>query len=401
MAPKVKAGTSQQPNQQPDFIPVDSSPDFIPYQEPTPAAPQPASATSRFLEGAKAGMGGDNALSNPVQVDPNRNYLRHPNIANNPLIPGSGVYRDIKSGNYAGAAGRVVAPVAAVGAALFGGRGKISEPAPPVETSVKPLATAPVRYAARMAESAVNQKLVPVKPLLRINTPADEAAAIHIKVPGRDLGLPKPSMSEGLPEVEAARPEATANLKARIATERNLRAQEPFPRVSEGLPEVEAAQPQATAHLHKALEPNPSGPRIATSPSRVSTLLNEATGGKQLNPKVPLRNQLDNVAPVAPKESSVIKSHSYDQDAKELTFTTHSGQTYKYGDVSPDQAAEFANGSKGQALNRLKKSGSVLVEKNGKPVTPIGPRMADPNDLTPALEESVKAVKARKSSDRK
>jgi len=55
------------------------------------------------------------------------------------------------------------------------------------------VSTAPVRLTARMAEAAANQKLVPVKPILKIMTPADEAGALHLKVPGRDLGLePKP-----------------------------------------------------------------------------------------------------------------------------------------------------------------------------------------------------------------
>lgn len=275
----------------------------------------------------------------------------------------------------------------------------------PASSEVKPLATAPIRYAARATESAVNQKLVPFKPLLKINTPADAAEAIHVKIPGRDIGLPKPSQAEGLPEVEAARPEATATLRARIATERNLRNQEPFPRVSEGLPEVEAGQSDATNLLRKAVAPNPPGPRIATSPKRVGTLLNESVGAKPLNPKVPLRNQLDNVTPVQPKESSVVKSHTYDPNAQEMTVHTHNGGGYIHGDVTPEQAQAFESAeSKGKAWNQLKNN-STLVAKivNGKrvPIAPTGPRVATPDDLTPVLEDSVKAVKARKSFGKK
>lgn len=77
--------------------------------------PSPQSASSRFWSGVKAGMGGENALN--TKVDP-----AHP-ISTNPMIPGAGVYRDIKSRNYASAAGRVLGPAAALGAALLGSRG--------------------------------------------------------------------------------------------------------------------------------------------------------------------------------------------------------------------------------------------------------------------------------------
>lgn len=86
--------------------------------------PPQQGALSRFIEGAKNGMGADNALS-PRYRDP----ANQRPIADNPLIPGTGVYRDIKAGNYAGAAGRVVAPVAALGLALAGGRNAKPDPA--------------------------------------------------------------------------------------------------------------------------------------------------------------------------------------------------------------------------------------------------------------------------------
>ena len=240
------------------------------------------------------------------------------------------------------------------------------------------------------------------------------------------------------PQLEAPLSPAAEHLQNRIAIERGLREQAPFPRESEGLPEVEAGQGAATEHLHRAIQPNEMGnarleltprrvpgeiapeairPRaftarsvepipqrrglmlkgevLDTRPAKIGNLLNEATGGKPLAPGIPIRQQLDR-APVAPKESSVVKSHSYDAGKNELTITTHNGQTYKYADVSPDQAAEFASGSKGQALNRLKKSGSVLIEKNGQPARPIGSRTASPNDLTPILEESVRRAKSKK-----
>lgn len=264
------------------------------------------------------------------------------------------------------------------------------------------------------------------------------------KMAGKMAEAPEAEVQAARPQLEAPPSEAAQHLQNRIAVERDLRAQEPFPRIAEGLPEVEEGQAAATEHLRKVVQPRDTGnfrieqtprrmpgeiapeatrPRafpariaepipqrsglmltgetVDTRPAKVGNLLNEATGGKPLNPNIPLKNQLEGVTPVAaPRESSVVKSHSYDPNAKELTLTTYNGQTYKYGDVSPDQAADFSNGSKGQAFNRLRNSSSVLIEKNGKPVKPIAPRMATPNDLTPVLEESVRQAKAKKSVSR-
>lgn len=59
-----------------------------------------------------------------------------------------------------------------------------------VKESPKAAGTIPVRLAARGAEAAINQKLVPLRPLASIMTPADAAEATQFKVPGRDYGLP-------------------------------------------------------------------------------------------------------------------------------------------------------------------------------------------------------------------
>ena len=53
----------------------------------------------------------------------------------------------------------------------------------------KELITAPVRLGARTTESVLNQKIAPIKPLLKIMTPADTADAVQLRVPGRDFGL--------------------------------------------------------------------------------------------------------------------------------------------------------------------------------------------------------------------
>lgn len=268
----------------------------------------------------------------------------------------------------------------------------------------KPIATAPIRYAARATESALNQKLLPVRPLLRINTPADAAEAIQVKVPGRDLGIPKPSQAEGLPEVEAAQPETVQHLKRVVADDAAMRAEaaKKLPR-SEGTEEMEALRPETEAKLRSVLSANKAR-AIDTTKMKLGDLLNNATGGKPLAKGVPIRQQLDTVTPV-PKESSVIKSHSYDPNAREMTITTQNGSTYVHGDVTPDQAEAFANAeSKGKAWNELRNN-STLVGKvvGGKRIAikPSGPKTASPNDLTQILKDSVRAAKAIKPSEKK
>jgi hypothetical protein len=58
-----------------------------------------------------------------------------------------------------------------------------------------------IRLAARGAETALNQKLLPVRELANLGTPADEAAALQVKVPGRDFGLKSPRIAA--PELDA------------------------------------------------------------------------------------------------------------------------------------------------------------------------------------------------------
>lgn len=128
--------------------------------------------------------------------------LRH---GMNYLLPFVGQQSDqagtqLEEGDIAGGTGRMLGVGLGLGAGIkmapTGSVPEVSEAAPTAaaaessapSTATK-VATAPLRYAARTLESAINQKLVPAKPLLRIMTPADEAEAIHLKVPGRDIGL--------------------------------------------------------------------------------------------------------------------------------------------------------------------------------------------------------------------
>lgn len=67
-------------------------------------------------------------------------------------------------------------------------------------TMAAPRAVPPaIRLGARAIEAGVNQKLVPIKPLLNVMKTADEAEAVKIKIPGRDFGL-KPTEAPAAPK---------------------------------------------------------------------------------------------------------------------------------------------------------------------------------------------------------
>jgi hypothetical protein len=96
---------------------------------------------------------------------------------------------------------------AALGAVPFamGGEGELAE-APAMEMpsmgAAKPILTAPIRLAARTAERAVND--IPILNTARaakgLMSPADEAAGMRIKIPGRDVGLGTASPPMTLPQ---------------------------------------------------------------------------------------------------------------------------------------------------------------------------------------------------------
>lgn len=69
--------------------------------------------------------------------------------------------------------------------------------------AVKPYVTAPIRAGARATEAVANSKL---RPFVKIMTPADEAAAAPVKIPGRDFGLPRSQPAAPNPEPDIYRP---------------------------------------------------------------------------------------------------------------------------------------------------------------------------------------------------
>jgi hypothetical protein len=90
-----------------------------PQAQPPAAKAAPAEQPGimrRFWAGVKHGTG-DNS-----DTPPSHGTWSNPDFADNLMLPGSGVYRDIKSGNYASAAGRVLGPAAELALMVGGGR---------------------------------------------------------------------------------------------------------------------------------------------------------------------------------------------------------------------------------------------------------------------------------------
>jgi hypothetical protein len=280
-----------------------------------------------------------------------------------------------------------------------------------------------VRLGARTAEAAANQKLVPIRSILNLNTPADEAEALHLKVPGRDFGIAKPSA----PELDATgenKPFAGgADEPAPIA-----------PRPSVAFPRERIAAPEAPTSAT-----SPERPHVNTG--KIGDLLNEGLGGKSLRPNVSLRDQvpanaqkfapvtnlaqelkaahpapMSKFAPVTdlaqrlelPKDfnpvkgSSVIRGYKYDPATKEFSAAT-TGGTYIHGDVSPEQVKAFESASsKGKAWSDLKNN-STYVGKivNGEKVSAKPPRAlgsATPDDLAPEWGKALADVNSKKSA---
>jgi hypothetical protein len=138
-------------------------------------------------------------------------------------------------------------------------------------------------------------------------------------------------------------------------------------------------------------------PKVDTSPKAVEQQLNNALGGKPLQPNVPLKSQGKLPEGFSPVESSALKGYKYDPAAKEFEAITTGGQRYVYGDVSPDDVAKFeAADSKGRAFGDIRNSGSPLVAKyvGGKrvavrPVKAASDLAPDEGDLTGILQQSL------------
>lgn len=158
--------------------------------------------------------------------------------------------------------------------------------------------------------------------------------------------------------------------------------------------------------------PQPAATLPPTSTANLGQTLNDALGGKPLQPKVPLREQMKAVVPKAnplppgftPVDSTVLKGYKYDAAAQEFTAITQNGQTYTHGEVTPDQVADFEKAdSPGRAWTQVIRNNNTLVRKNGVPVKPVQ-RAVEPEttestsggDLAAQLQESLRRARTLK-----
>lgn len=118
----------------------------------------------------------------------------------------------------------------------------------------------------------------------------------------------------------------------------------------------------------------------------LQTLLDRSLGAKQLDPKVPLRNQMDVATPAArpasssatvpeghiPVQSTALKSYKYDAGAGEFhaKYGGADNTVHVFGDVTPDEAQAFDGApSKGQAMQQIKNNHPLVAKIiNGKRV---------------------------------
>lgn len=144
-----------------------------------------------------------------------------------------------------------------------------------------------------------------------------------------------------------------------------------------------AATPASTPVL------TPATPKAALA--SIQQQLNDAMGGKPLQPGIPLRDQLQAAidAKTLPKgftpvDSSALKGFKYDPATREFESVTQGGQRYVHGDVSPEEAQSFADAeSKGKAWQAIRNNPLVAKVINGKRIAVKPAEMQSASGVTP------------------
>jgi hypothetical protein len=371
----------------------------------------------------------------------------------------------LNEGDYAGGIGRTLGVAAPLLAASPEARGAVSETASKASFPVKPL----VGKAARVASDVIDPDLTGIvsprlahaqRALGRVADALEKSQQVHrtIESLGEPVfpGAPQPAASPellqgnallkgpqpvvdpaaGLGQIAPVRqplPDAFNGPPSRyqppVGTPENP-FQKPAapvpPRQPPPLPDAfNPAPPKATPPAGSVdnpfigqrswmqaideLGPKTPVPDLKVRAAAIQQQLNDALGGRALQPNVPLRMQTpEGAIPKEPSavpeghtavESSAVKSFKYDAGSNELHVKPVGGRTtYVYGDVSPEQAQAFAAAdSKGTAWLDLRKSSSVPVAKiiDGKRIA-LRPVVKASDDLTSALEESLKQALAQK-----
>jgi hypothetical protein len=212
----------------------------------------------------------------------NKDYVRGLTHGVEWLLPGLGPTLaksgdQLEAGDYAGGIGTTLGAAATLLAgSKMAPKGSIAEPGAPGTPAVVPIegaapsttvqvATAPIRAGARALEAVANSKL---KPFAKVMTPADEAAALRVKVPGRDFGLPQPV--EPAPATIPGAPVPVASPESRLpAAFQSLAAKATPPVGTVDNPFRPTPRPGAAGNLAESVtEPQPEPtPEPSTPPS--------------------------------------------------------------------------------------------------------------------------------------
>jgi hypothetical protein len=158
----------------------------------------------------------------------------------------------------------------------------------------------------------------------------------------------------------------------------------------------------------------PPKPTVAqpapAEPKKLGDLLNDALGGKPLEPNVPLKNQASAKSTAAssdlpdgftPVKSSAIQGYKYDPANQHFEVITNTGGRYGKMGITPDQVGAFEGAdSKGRAWGVLKNSPGAISTKNGAPrAVPMEARSATPEDVAPGETAPASQPKPAASGD--
>lgn len=255
------------------------------------------------------------------------------------------------------------------GGAVYGKGGEIAGDviAPAVKAiaeNPKAIATAPIRLAARSAETALNQKLVPLKKIANLGTPADVADTLEVKVPGRDLGLKIPKAKGAIEELDAT-------------AENKPFAGEKAPKPAKILDATGENKPFAGGIDEAAPAPEPVNPALI-SPAR--------TLPGQISPEVISPARIPGAAPIPARSGLMLSGEVAPATAGPIPGSA--GSMASSITEAPRPAISFPPEQIIPRMQRIARS----IESEPAPKA----EAADEGDLTDQLKESLRQVNAAK-----
>jgi hypothetical protein len=244
----------------------------------------------------------------------------------------------------------------------------------------KAIVTAPVRAGARAVEAVANSKL---KPFAKVMTPADEAAASLIKVPGRDFGLP-PSASAPPPPAASPLPEQPLPGEVAQPADALPGAPEAAPAAASGAGIPRTLSGESALRDVLSRQDNANLTRIAKS--RGINITQES----QLKPSIADKRLINKII------------DDYDDDELDGFRSTYAEQTrmprHDFGDIGPE-------GNKTLAMQTyfpdvkipatvMKRTQAAIADAQ-KAAAPA-PAASSGDDLTAILQESLKRAQQQK-----